>query len=585
MRIFSLKWKLSLSFILMALSFVGLYVVLAKKTFESDKISYIFESQQKQVVQLARTFDQLTERVLFDAQAILLGFDYQSRRLNSSSQKVFWDHPKILAMSFRAKESGLLSIKLEKSQGLLDGLSEEWPAEGTFELTPLGNDRYAIETSQNQPNFGPIKLQVVFEARDVLGGQFKGQLVTLSQNGRLLKRSPGSPLEDSSVQKALSSMPAAETTLMLNVGSTRQLVSVANTNIGHLIFGSFTAEDAALGALGVLFSRSIVFLFFSFFATIIISLLLSNRLTQNINSLTQTAERIGGGDFSATPGFTSRDEVGILAKAFAKMSAEIQRLLSETVDKTRMEEELKTARLVQESLFPERSEYENGHVRLFGMNKATTECSGDWWFYYQKGAELYVLVADATGHGIPAALITAAARSIFSFLERTEASLTDVVTYWDRATFKCSKGQVYMTTFLMRINVETGEAAYINCGHEAPVLLRPKPQGGFEASYLFGQQNFSIGESRTQWLEDRFDFHAGDRLLIYTDGLLAVKSREGRSYSEKRFLSLVQKTMTATMKPKQFAQFLDQHFMELNEGQLLPDDITLLSLDFRAQKA
>jgi hypothetical protein len=98
MQFFSLKWKLSISFVVMALGFVGLYVVLAKRTFEFDKISYIFETQQRQVSALARSFEMQTERMLFDARSILGGFDPGSRKLSPGAQRIFWDHPHILAL-------------------------------------------------------------------------------------------------------------------------------------------------------------------------------------------------------------------------------------------------------------------------------------------------------------------------------------------------------------------------------------------------------------------------------------------------------------------------------------------------------
>ncbi len=566
----------------MALSFVGLYVALAKHTFESDKISYIYESQQRQVSSLARSLDQQAERILFDTRAILLGYDPQTKSLGPGAQKVFWEHPKILALQLQSQDGRALSLQLEKTKGLLEEFSDQWPDERQVDLTPLGNDLFILATSQKVPDFGLVKTQVIFDYKESLGSHVKGQLITLSYEGRVIKRSPGSQISDSEVRQALESLPKVETTLVRELNEGRQLVSIARTDFGGLLIASFTAESAALGALSVLFQRSIIFLGLSFFATIILSLLLANGLTQSINSLTKTAELIGRGDFSAKASVSSRDEIGVLAKAFAKMTAEIQRLLSETVEKTRMEEELKTARLVQESLYPTQSFYSNAHIRLFGMNKTTTECSGDWWFYYQKDSSLYALVADATGHGIPAALITAAARSIFSLVKERDATLTEIIRHWDRAIYECSNAKVFMTAFVMKINVELGDVEFINAGHEPPILLKPSEDGRFKATYLGSQQNHALGECKNLWLEDRIQLEPGERLFIYTDGLLAVKSPQGKSYSERRFLTYLEKNLKIEMGPEAIVETVDKHFMELNEGQSLPDDITIMALDFKA---
>lgn len=560
----------------MALGFVGLYVVLAKKTFESDKVSYVFETQQTQTSSLARSFESQIDRITFDVRSILTGFDPVGRKLNIGAQKVFWDHPQILALRLRNPSTAEYLLQIEKNQGLIESMGTEWPTmtEKT-DLRPTEKNRFLMTIGKDA--------QVLFEIDNNLSKPLKGQVMALLHDGKIINRSTGTGLSDQAISTALKTLPSSEATSIIDIQENPYLVSIGRANEGQMLFATLTEKTAALGALDLLFKRSLVFLAFSFFATVIVSLLLSNQLTQNLNSLAQTAERIGSGEFSATPAVKSRDEMGILAKAFSKMSEEIQRLLKETVDKTRMEEELKTARFVQESLFPRQSYYENAHARVAGLNKTTTECSGDWWFYYQQGSDLYVFVADATGHGIPAALITAAARSVFSFVRSSELSLKEILAHWDRATIECSNGRVFMTAFAMRLNVELGEISYINAGHEPPVLIKKLPDGKSKASYVIGEQSHSLGENKNVWLENKLQLDAGDRLLIYTDGLLAIRSPDGKSYSEKRFLSYLEKTIQPKMSPLELIEKVDEHFMTLNAGQPLPDDVTLVSVDFKAK--
>lgn len=559
----------------MALGFVGLYVVLAKKTFESDKVSYVFETQQTQTSSLARALEAEVERISFDTRSIVAGFNPVERKLNVGAQKVFWDHPHILALRLKNPASAEYLLQMEKQPGLLESMGNEWPSTDKTDFHPLKQNRFLLTVGKDA--------QVLFEVENSLGNQLKGQITALLHEGKIINRSAGSSLADDAISDTLKKLPSSETTTIIDIGPNPYLVSIGRANEGQLIFATFTEKKAALGALDLLFKRSLIFLLFSFFATVIVSLILSNQLTQNLNSLAKTAERIGSGDFSASTEFKSRDEMGILAKAFSKMSEEIQRLLKETVDKTRMEEELKTARFVQESLFPQQSYYENAHVRVAGLNKTTTECSGDWWFYYQRQSDLYVFVADATGHGIPAALITAAARSVFSFVKNHDLSLKEILAHWDRATMECSSGRVFMTAFAMRLNVELGEASYISAGHEPAVILKRVDGGKYNASYLIGEQSHSLGENKNVWFENKIQLDPGDRMLIYTDGLLAIRSPDGKSYSEKRFLSYLQKAFDPQWNTLDFIQKVDQHFMDLNAGQAFPDDITMVAVDFKAK--
>lgn len=581
----SLKWKLSLSLVMMALGFVAIYVALAKKTFESDKISYIFETQQRQVGSMAEAASAQIERIMFDARSIVAGFDLPQKKFSPATQPIFWEHPQILAVSVGAENDDGNDVTIEKSPGLVDqARSALGPA--PFDqplLTPLGQDRFAIAI-KGKSGESTLKLIIVFAIKNLVDDGMAGQSLAFVANGKVVKLSQNSSLAADAIEAFLSEQGSSlqDTTLIHNVGGGNHLISSAQMGYGGFLFLSLIEENKALGALNSLFKKSLVFIGFSFFASVILSLLLSNRLTQNIKSLTETAELIGTGDFSKEPNFKSNDEVGILSNAFRKMAREIQRLLLETVDKTRMETELKTARLVQDSLFPQSATYKNGHVRLCGTNKTTTECGGDWWFYYQKGSELYVFVADATGHGIPAALITAAARSLFAYIKDTDTDLKQIAASWDKSIFECSNGKVNMTAYLLQINVELGECRGINAGHEPPILSSLSGTG-FVSKYLDTSRNHSLGERKGTWGEDRFQLQPGDRLVLFTDGLLAIRAPDGKGYSEKRFLGYLNKLLSPPAPaPEQLVKKIDQDFTDLGAGQPLPDDVTLVVLDYRA---
>src|SRR5262249_50797605 len=160
------------------------------------------------------------------------------------------------------------------------------------------------------------------------------------------------------------------------------------------------------------------------FGALILALLLSYTLTKNINVLTWFAKRVGQGDFSAKPDIRSRDEVGVLGRTFSQMIDEVQKLLKETAEKARMEDELKTAGVIQESLFPAKKESEEGSIKLAGFYTTSSECGGDWWNYFLSNNEFHAIIADATGHGTPAALITAAARSIYTHIQTQQYTLS-----------------------------------------------------------------------------------------------------------------------------------------------------------------
>lgn len=244
-----------------------------------------------------------------------------------------------------------------------------------------------------------------------------------------------------------------------------------------------------------------------------------------------------------------------------------------------MAEDLKTARLVQDSLFPQKSFYKNGRIRLYGMHRTSTKCGGDWWFYFQRGNDLYLIMADAAAHGIPAALITSATRSAFSLLKEEDRSLKNIAAAWDKAIAECSNGRITMTALIFRANVELGECRFINAGHENPIIAR-KARDGFKASPILGEMNYAIGERKDIWLEDSLQLQPNDRLILYTDGFFKVRSPKGETVSDRRFLKLIEKTLTPNQAPDIFAEKIVSHFHDLGAGAPLHDDLTFMVLDF-----
>src|SRR5690606_35511909 len=104
------------------------------------------------------------------------------------------------------------------------------------------------------------------------------------------------------------------------------------------------------------------------------------------------------------------DEVGGLAQGFNFMAGEVSRLMEETKEAARMEGELETVRLVQETLFPEPVK-RVGDFHLAGHFEPASECGGDWWHYCKVGDKLFIWIGDATGHGAPSAMVTSAAKA------------------------------------------------------------------------------------------------------------------------------------------------------------------------------
>lgn len=580
----SIKWKLSIAFILLSLGIVGLYIATAKRTFESDKISYVFDTQQRQVSQLSSEFSETSSRVLFDARAILSGFDAKTGTLSTDADTLFKNHGTIHAIDFRHVSKTEPIAFLKRDETSADALSRLTPVAdepGKLSLLSIGEGRFIASVTQVTDGTTAV-LRVLFEFRNFFNGASEDQTLMLVQGDEPMLMSNAKAFDTEKIREFLKERPSKDvaSTMIRSIDGKDFLISTAPVKIGNFSLLAFMDQATALSALNILYQRSLVFLAMSFFATVIISLFLSNSLTRNLKDLKRVAERLSTGDLEAEPEFESKDEVGVLASAFRTMTAEIKKLLLATADKARMEAELKTAALVQESLFPAESQHIAGEFIVGGSYVTSTECGGDWWYYFDKGDFLYVIVADATGHGTPAALITSAARSMFSYIQTKELDLKEIASLCDEAIYQCSKGRVYMTAFILKIHVRSGLVSYINACHEPPYLWAGEEGSDTRSGdYVVSDPDTMFGETKHNWHEHSFTMKPGEKLIVYTDGVTAVENLEGKTIPNRKIGKIFDSALKSGVEPARATGDISRALTEFTQGQPLPDDITLVVIE------
>ena len=107
----SIKFKMTISFVILSLSLIFAYILIAKSTFEDDKISYIFDSQQQQANTIASQIESRVNRIVLDSRSILSGFDFKKNQLNLLAQNLFNEQQDILAFQIIDSEKNQIFIK------------------------------------------------------------------------------------------------------------------------------------------------------------------------------------------------------------------------------------------------------------------------------------------------------------------------------------------------------------------------------------------------------------------------------------------------------------------------------------------
>jgi pSer/pThr/pTyr-binding forkhead associated (FHA) protein len=258
-------------------------------------------------------------------------------------------------------------------------------------------------------------------------------------------------------------------------------------------------------------------------------------------------------------------------------------IVSETKEKERMQSELEMARAIQDSLLPAQRDTQYQWIRVGGRYLSATEIGGDWWWHWGNGDHAYAIIADATGHGAAAAMITSAARSAVATVEgNADVRIEEVYAIVNHAIHQCTGGKMAMSAFLVEINLQSRQVRYVNASHVPPVLLPNVPNLAWkDLNYLTAPVSPSLGSEGRDCEVGAFVAAPGNRLVLLTDGLVDRSGYKGATLQERLF----NKMLIAAHDENRNSQsgFLDtllQRSEEWAKATPLKDDITVVAIDF-----
>lgn len=568
----SIRLKIVASLIAVSLLLIVSYVFTAQRVFENDKVSYIFEDQHNKVQNIIAGFHQKMDDALWFSRFFTI-YNKQNSAELEDLKALFNDQVVLTDIFLHNTRTKTTDLVISKSK------SPTPPTVGTVDtstttLTHIKNNEFLL-TFPNSDNKDLVLLLLV-NYNFVQSTDDPYQNVMLTPNG-VIATFGVKHVSEAELGTYFSRLDPSQsaTTSADDISGEEFLVSTIPSRYPGIRFASIIPKAQAFGALDELYNKTIVYIIISILIIFIVSYLLSHRITYRMRQLTETAEQIGAGNFDVSPPFESHDEVGTLANAFRKMGQEIKLLFESKLEKDRMEKELQTASLIQKQLFPaEQNVSYNDHF-LSGFYITSTECGGDWWYHFQLGFDVYIVIADATGHGIPAALITSASNAIFSHIREYDYSLEEIVRIWDETVYQSSHGQIFMTGQIVRYNLVTGDGELVNMGHEMPVIYTKDKN---TVAPVIVEKNFCLGErSKKAPTLTKFHLDKGQTIVLYTDGILEI-SPDGAVISERRFFKKVQTFLNQLTGPSDSAQgFYTSLIKEANmELKNLKDDVTLV---------
>jgi phosphoserine phosphatase RsbU/P len=253
-------------------------------------------------------------------------------------------------------------------------------------------------------------------------------------------------------------------------------------------------------------------------------------------------------------------------------------LLLELADKVVMKRDLEIAKDIQAWLLPGAPLQIPGYQIAYATRPANT-VAGDYYdVILRPGGRLaddrvLFVVADVAGKSIPAAMLMATFQASLRTLSTSAVTLLDLVTGVNRYACSASQGGVRFTTaFLAELDPATGNVAYVNAGHNVPILRKQSgaverlEAGGIPVG-IFADATYQMGTTRIE---------TGDWLVIFTDGVIEAVNSKNEEYGEPELLRLIDRD--ARLAPAEFLQSLLSELDRFVGNTPQHDDITCLLL-------
>lgn len=309
----------------------------------------------------------------------------------------------------------------------------------------------------------------------------------------------------------------------------------------------------------------------------------SRRLTDPIRTLTQGAQTIGAGNLDYEIDVNTGDELEILGDTINHMTVSLKEYMTNleaiTADRERIAAELGVAATIQTSMlpcifpaFPEREEF-----NIFADMHPAKKVGGDFYdFFLTDPDHLWVVIADVSGKGVPAALFMVITKTLIKNQAGSCGDPGEVLGVVNNQLCENNDAAMFVTCFVGVLDIPTGKFTFANAGHNAPLLYR----AGGAYDWLKVKPGFVLaGLDNMQFTSEELTMHRGDRLYLYTDGVTEALNPTEELYGEDRLLETMNREDVKKQPIEKVVEAVQEDIHVYADGAEQADDITMLLLE------
>jgi serine phosphatase RsbU (regulator of sigma subunit) len=220
------------------------------------------------------------------------------------------------------------------------------------------------------------------------------------------------------------------------------------------------------------------------------------------------------------------------------------------------------------------------------------EAGGDAFDYSLLGDHLHVSIFDALGHDLSAGLLASVGIAACRRTRRLGGSLQAIAAQADEAIAGYFGEDRFVTALLCDLNLTTGLFSWIPCGHPPPLLIRgnrtvkeldriARPPLGLAS--LYANRNGRAADDAGSSALCAEKLEAGDRVLLYTDGVTEGRAADGTPFGVQRLAEFVIRHSNERLPAPETMRRLDHAILEYQGGRPR-DDATAIMIEWRPEQ-
>ena len=268
------------------------------------------------------------------------------------------------------------------------------------------------------------------------------------------------------------------------------------------------------------------------------------------------------------------DMLSSLASAAALRVRNIA-LAEEAAARRVLEHELALAHDMQMAMLPRRVP-DRPEIDLSASVTPARSVGGDLYDFVVIGDVLWFIVADVSGKGVPAALYTAVAKTLFRATVRAADSVASAAVRMNEELARDNEQLIFTTAIVGRLTIATGEVALVDAGHNPAVLLRR--DGLLVTPALPKCMALGVMDD-APYVAGKVTLQPGDAIVLYTDGATDARNPAGAQFGVERLEQTIADARGRSAEA--IAAAIRAATDKFAAGAAPEDDLTLLVLRYR----